>query len=127
MSEKKTEGIEKKVRAKRKRREPKLKGLFASGALFIGDAQFFAGSPVIELDPATGRMVDVTPVDPLNPFNTLDRVLALAGEEDKSLEIAPYIKGRGVLLSTHRNQGSYVVKTKKKAGKIVAYVIELID
>jgi hypothetical protein len=115
------------IKKKRKKKEPKLKGLFASGALFIGDAQFFSGSPVIVLDPATGRMMDVTPVDPLNPFNTLDRVLELAGEEDKSLEIAPYIKGRGVLLATQRNQGGYVVKTKKKAGKVVAYVIELID
>jgi hypothetical protein len=123
MSKTKPQGLKK----KRKKREPKLKGLFASGALFIGDAQFFAGSPVIELDPATGRMVDVTPVDPLNPFNTLDRVLELAGEEDKALEIAPYITGRGVLLATQRNQGGYVVKTKKKAGKVVGYVIELID
>lgn len=123
MSEKKPEAIKK----KRKKKEPKLKGLFASGALFIGDAQFFAGSPQIELDPTSGRMMDVTPIDPLNPFNTLDRVLELAGEEDKALEIAPYITGRGVLLQTQRNQGSYIVKPKKKAGKVVGYVIQFID
>jgi hypothetical protein len=127
MSETQPQAIASKARKKRKKREPKLKGLFASGALFIGDAQFFSGSPQIELDPATGRMVDATPVDPLNPFNTLDRVLELAGEEDKSLEIKPYLPGRGVLLSTQRNQGSYVVKQKKKAGKVVGYVIEFID
>jgi hypothetical protein len=123
MSEKKSENIKK----KRKKKEPKLRGLFASGALFIGDAQFFSGSPTLELDPATGRVLDTTPIDPLNPFNTLDRVLELAGEEDKTLPIAPHVPGRGVLLCTNRNNGNYVVKPKKKAGKVVGYVIEFID
>lgn len=127
MSETKSEDLATKPKKKRKKRESKLKGIFASGCLFIGDAQFFAGSPVIELDPATGRQVDVTPIDPLNPFNTLDRVLEVAGETERAMEIVPHVPGRGVVINTHRLQGGYVVKKKKKAGKVIAYVIELVD
>ena len=115
-----------KVRRKRRKKEPKLKGLIASGVIYIGDAQFFAGSPQIELDPATGKNIDVTPIDPLNPFNTVDRIMELVGDTETALEIKPYIIGRGVLINTHLQQGSYVVKKKKKGGKVVGYTIDLI-
>ena len=116
-----------KVRRKRRKKEPKLKGIIASGVIYIGDAQFFAGSPQIELDPATGKNIDVTPIDPLNPFNTVDRIMELAGETETALEIKPYITGRGILINTHLQQGSYVVKKKKKGGKVVGYTIDLIS
>ena len=115
-----------KVRKKRKKKEPKLKGIIASGVIYIGDAQFFAGSPQLELDPLTGQTMDVTPVDPLNPLNTIDRIMDLAGETETALEIKPYITGRGVLINTHLQQGSYVVKKRKKGGKVVGYTIDLI-
>lgn len=115
-----------KVRKKRKKKEPKLKGIIASGVIYIGDAQFFAGSPQLELDPTTGQTVDVTPVDVLNPLNTIDRIMDLAGETETALEIKPYITGRGVLINTHLQQGSYVVKKRKKGGKVVGYTIDLI-
>lgn len=116
-----------KVRRKRRKKEPKLKGLIASGVIYIGDAQFFAGSPQLELHPETGETIDVTPVDPLNPFNTIDRIMELAGETETALEIKPYITGRGVLINTHLQQGSYVVKKRKKGGKVVGYTIDLIS
>lgn len=116
-----------KVRRKRKKSEPKLKGIIASGVIYIGDAQFFAGSPQIELDPATGKNVDVTPIDPLNPFNTVDRIMELVGDTETALEIKPYITGRGILINTHLQQGSYVVKKRKKGGKVVGYTIDLIS
>lgn len=127
MSEKESERVTNKPKKKRKKREPKLKGLLVSGVIYIGDAQFFAGSPQIELDPATGRQVDVTPVDPLNPFNTLDRVMELASEDEVAMEIKPYIPGRGILINTHQQQGGYVVKKRKKGGKIVGYTIDIIE
>ena len=111
----------------RKKKEPKLKGLITSGVIYIGDAQFFSGSPTIELDPVTGRNIDVTPIDPLNPFNTIDRVLELAKEDEVAMEIKPHITGRGVLINTHRQQGSYVVKKRKKGGKVVGYTIDIIE
>lgn len=97
--------------------------MIASGIIFIGDAQFFAGSPVLELDPKTGATVDVTPKDPQNPFNTLDRTFELAGDACANVELGPFLPGRGVLLNTHLQGGSYVVKPKKKAGKVVGYTI----
>lgn len=112
---------------KRKSRKKKqeLTGNIHSGVIFIGDCQFFAGSPVLEYDPTTGQARDVTPIDPLNPFNTLDRTMDLLGEEDKSLEIKPFIPGRGVLLNTHLQQGKFVVKKKVKNGKLVGYSITI--
>jgi hypothetical protein len=80
---------------------------------------------VLELNPTTGETVDVTPKDPLNPFNTLDRTFDLVGDSEKNLEIAPFIPGRGVLLNTHLQQGKFVVRKKIKNGKLVGYVIDI--
>ena len=113
------------VKRKPSRKKPQLSGTIQSGVLFIGDCQFFAQSPVLELNPATGETVDVTPKDPLNPFNTLDRTFDLVGDSEKNLEIAPFIPGRGVLLNTHLQQGNFVVRKKIKNGKLVGYVIDI--
>lgn len=115
------------VTAKRKprKKKPQLAGNIHSGVLFIGDCQFFAGSPQLELDPTTGQTIDVTPKDPLNPFNTLDRTFELAGDTEASLELAPFIPGRGVLLNTHLQQGRFIVRKKMKNGKLVGYSIDI--
>lgn len=124
MSEEKTK---KPVTAKRKPRKKKqqLTGNIHSGVIFIGDCQFFAGSPQLELDPTTGQTIDVTPKDPLNPFNTLDRTFELAGEAEANLELGPFLPGRGVLLNTHLQQGRFVVRKKLKNGKLVGYSIDI--
>jgi hypothetical protein len=108
---------------KRTRKKPDLTGLIQSGVIFIGDCQFFAGSPIVEFDPSTGQAKDVTPVDPLNPFNTIDRTFDIVGDGDKNLEIKPYIPGRGVLLNTHLQNGRFLVKKKIKNGKLIGYSI----
>jgi len=113
------------VKRKPARKKPQLSGTIQSGVIFVGDCQFFAQSPVLELNPTTGETVDVTPKDPLNPFNTLDRTFDLVGDSEKNLEIAPFIPGRGVLLNTHLQQGKFVVRKKIKNGKLVGYVIDI--
>jgi hypothetical protein len=113
------------VKRRPARKKSQLSGTIQSGVLFVGDCQFFAQSPVLELNPATGETMDVTPKDPLNPFNTLDRTFDLVGDSEKNLEIAPFIPGRGVLLNTHLQQGKFVVRKKTKNGKIVGYVIDI--
>ena len=110
---------------KKPRKKQELTGIIQSGIIFIGDCQFFAGSPVLEYDPATGQAKDVTPIDPLNPFNTLDRTLDIVGETDKNLEIKPFIPGRGVLLNTHLQNGRFTIKKKVKNGKLVGYSITI--
>lgn len=109
----------------RRKKSTQLSGLIQSGVIFIGDCQFFAGSPQLELDPKTGQAVDVTPVDPLNPFNTLDRTFDMVGDTETNLEIAPFLPGRGVLLNTHLQQGKFTVKKKMKNGKLVGYSIDI--
>lgn len=101
--------------------------MIASGVIFVGDAHFFAGSPVIELDPRTGASVDVTPKDPLNPFNTIDRTFELVGDTEANVELGPYLPGRGVLLNTHLQGGKFIVKKKMKAGKLVGYDIRIVE
>jgi hypothetical protein len=113
------------ARTKKIKKKQELAGIIQSGVIFIGDCQFFAGSPVLELDPTTGQVIDVTPKDPLNPFNTLDRTFDLAGDSETNLEIGPYLSGRGVLLNTHMQQGKFIVKKKIKNGKITGYVIDI--
>lgn len=115
-----------KARKPRKKKEP-LHGMLSSGVIFVGDAEFFAGSPVIELNPATGAAEDVTPVDPLNPFNTLDRTLAKVGDGEANVELGPYMPGRGVLLNTHLQGGKFIIKKKMKNGVLVGYDIRLIS
>lgn len=115
-----------KVKKPRKKKEP-LHGMISSGVIFIGDAQFFAGSPVLELDPASGEVKDVTPVDPQNPFNTVDRTLAIVGDTEANVELGPHLPGRGVLINTHLQGGKYIVKKKMKAGKLVGFSILLKD
>lgn len=124
MSEEKTKKL---VTAKRKPRKKKtqLAGNIHSGVLFIGDCQFFAGSPQLELDPTTGQTIDVTPKDPLNPFNTLDRTFELAGDMEANVELGPFLPGRGVLLNTHLQQGRFIVRKKMKNGKLVGYSIDI--
>ena len=114
-----------KTKPKKHKKKQELSGLIQSGVIFIGDCQFFAGSPVLELDPKTGQVVDVTPIDPLNPFNTLDRTFDLAGDTENNLDLAPFLPGRGVLLNTHLQQGRFIVKKKIKNGKITGYVIDI--
>lgn len=109
----------------RKKKSPQLTGLIQSGVIFIGDCQFFAGSPQLELDPTTGQTVDVTPKDPLNPFNTLDRTFDLVGDKEANVELGPYLPGRGVLLNTHMQGGRFTVKKKIKNGKLVGYSIDI--
>jgi len=113
-----------KLKPKRKK-SAELSGIIQSGVIFIGDCQFFAGSPVLELDPTTGQVVDVTPKDPLNPFNTIDRTFELAGDTESNVELGPYLPGRGVLLNTHLQGGRFIVKKKVKNGKIVGYSIDI--
>lgn len=113
------------VRTKKTKKKQELAGLIQSGVIFIGDCQFFAASPVLELDTTTGQVVDVTPKDPLNPFNTLDRTFDLVGDTESNLELGPYLPGRGVLLNTHLQQGRFTVKKKIKNGKITGYVIDI--
>lgn len=113
------------VKTKKARKKPQLAGNIHSGVLFIGDCQFFAGSPVLELDPATGQTVDVTPKDPLNPFNTIDRTFDLVGDGETNVELAPYLPGRGVLLNTHLQSGQFIVKKKMKNGKLIGYTIDI--
>jgi hypothetical protein len=113
------------LKRRKAQKKPQLSGNIHSGVLFIGDCQFFAGSPVLELDPTTGQVVDVTPKDPLNPFNTIDRAFDLAGDCESNLELAPHISGRGVLLNTHLQSGRFIVKKKMKEGKLVGYVIDI--
>lgn len=102
-----------------------LKGNIQSGVIFIGDCQFFAGSQVLELDPTTGQTVDVTPKDPLNPFNTIDRTFDMVGDAEANVELGPYIPGRGVLLNTHLQGGSFSVKKKMKEGKLVGFTVTI--
>ena len=113
-----------KVRKTRKTKE-KLAGVIHSGVIFIGDCQFFAGSQQLELDPTTGQTIDKTPIDPLNPFNTLERTFELVGDAEKNLEVAPHITGRGVLLNTHMQGGSFEVKKRIKDGKLIGYTIDI--
>jgi hypothetical protein len=114
------------VKRKRTRKnKPSLKGNIHSGVIFVGDCQFFAGSPVLQLDSSTGQVVDVTPNDPLNPFNTIDRTFDLVGDSETNLELAPHIPGRGVLLNTHMQSGTFIVKKKIKNGKLTGYVIDI--
>jgi len=115
-----------KVKKPRKKKQ-ELNGNIASGVIFIGDCQFFAGSPKLELNAQTGQVEDQTPVDPLNPFNTLDRTFDLVGDSETNLEIKPYIPGRGVLINTHLQQGRFVVKKKIKNGKLVGINISIKD
>lgn len=110
---------------KTKKKNPGLHGVIQSGVIFIGDCQFFAGSRQLELDPATGKTVDVTPIDPLNPFNTLDRTFDIVGDSDTNLDIAPFLPGRGVLLNTHLQGGRFIVKKKLRNGKLVGYSIDI--
>lgn len=110
------------IRKPRKKKEA-LQGAIFSGVLFIGDVQCFAGSPVLELDPKTGATIDVTPKDPLNPFNTIERSFDLVGDGNANVELGPYLPGRGVLLNTHLQGGSYIIKPKKKNGEVVGYTI----
>lgn len=107
----------------RRKKSTQLSGNIQSGVIFIGDCQFFAGSPQLELDPKTGQTIDVTPIDPLNPFNTLDRTFDIVGDTETNLEIAPFLPGRGVLLNTHLQGGRFIVKKKMKNGKLVGYNI----
>lgn len=113
------------VKRKKTKKKPELQGIIHSGVLFIGDCQFFAGSPVIEFDPNSGHGVDVTPKDPLNPFNTVDRIFELVDGEETTLELAPHLPGRGVLLNTHLQCGKFTVKKKMKDGKLVGYTIDI--
>ena len=113
------------VKRKVARKKLQLSGNIHSGVIFIGDCQFFAGSPTLELDVATGSTVDVTPKDPLNPFNTIDRTLDLVGDTEANLDIAPFIPGRGVLINTHLQNGKFVVKKKVKNGKLVGFTIDI--
>jgi hypothetical protein len=110
---------------KQRKKKPELGGIISSGVIFIGDALFFARSPVIELDPATGKTYDATPVDPQNPFNTIDRTFELVGDTSANVELGPHLPGRGVLINTHLQGGGYTVKPKKKGGKIVGYIITI--
>jgi hypothetical protein len=112
-------------RKPRKKNKVELFGSIQSGVIFIGDCHFFAGSPKIELDPTTGKMVDVTPTDPLNPFNTIDRSFDLAGDTESNVELGPFLPGRGVLLNTHLQNGKFLVKKKMKNGKLVGYSIDI--
>jgi hypothetical protein len=114
----------KKIRKPRKKKE-ELQGSIASGLIFVGDCHFFAGSPVLELCPKTGKTLDVTPIDPLNPFNTADRAFDLAGDDSVNVELGPYLPGRGVLINTHLQGGSYKVKKKMKDGKLVGINITI--
>lgn len=113
--------------SKKKKTKQELKGILSSGVIFIGDCQFFAQSPVLELDPKTGETVDVTPIDELNPFNTVDRTMELVGDTEKNLEIGPYIPGRGVLINTHIHSGNFKVKKRFKDGKLVGFTVNLED
>jgi hypothetical protein len=112
---------DKKRKTQRKKQE--LKGSIHSGVIFVGDCQFFTKSPELALDPATGQTIDVTPKDPLNPFNTIDRVMDLVGDTEANLEIIPHIPGRGVLLNTHLQSGSYTIKKKVKNGKLIGFTV----
>jgi hypothetical protein len=108
---------------KPRKKKVELHGAIHSGVIFIGDCQFFTRNPDLALDPTTGETVDVTPKDPLNPFNTIDRVMELVGDTEKNLEIAPYLPGRGVLLNTHLQSGRYTIKKKMKNGKLVGFTV----
>jgi hypothetical protein len=113
------------VKAKKTKKKQELAGNIQSGVIFIGDCQFFAGSPVLELNPTTGQVEDVTPIDPLNPFNTIDRTFDIVGDAERNLDIAPFLPGRGVLLNTHLQGGKFIVKKKVKNGKLVGYTIDI--
>ena len=113
-----------KIKKQRKKRQ-ELRGVIHSGVIFIGDCQFFTKSPDLELDVTTGQTVDVTPKDPLNPFNTIDRVMDLVGDGETNLEVAPHLPGRGILLNTHLQSGSYTVKKKIKDGKLVGFTVNI--
>lgn len=108
-----------------RKKKSDLKGNIHSGVLFIGDCQFFAQTPVIEVDPSTGKSIDVTPKDPLNPFNTLDRTFEMAGDGEANVELAPYIPGRGVLLNTHMQGGAFIVKKRIKDGKLIGFTVTI--
>jgi hypothetical protein len=113
-----------KLKRTRKKKQD-LKGNIHSGVLFIGDCQFFAQSPVLELDVTTGQTKDVTPVDPLNPFNTLDRTFDLVGDGETNVELGPYLPGRGVLINTHMQGGAFIVKKKIKDGKLIGFTVTI--
>jgi hypothetical protein len=113
------------VKTRKTKKKQELAGNIQSGVIFIGDCQFFAGSPVLELNPATGQVEDITPIDPLNPFNTLDRTFDIVGDSERNMDIAPFIPGRGVLLNTHLQGGRFIVKKKLKNGKLVGYTIDI--
>ena len=108
---------------KSRKKKQELGGVIHSGVIFVGDCQFFTKNPDLALDPTTGQTIDVTPKDPLNPFNTIDRVMDLVGDKESNLEIAPYLPGRGVLLNTHLQSGSYTIKKKIKNGKLVGFTV----
>jgi hypothetical protein len=114
------------VKLKRTRKKKQdLKGTIHSGVLFIGDCQFFAQSPVLELDASTGQTKDITPVDPLNPFNTLDRTFDLVGDGETNVEVAPYLPGRGVLINTHMQGGAFVIKKRIKDGRLIGFTVTI--
>lgn len=113
------------VKKKKPRKKIQLEGNIASGVIFVGDCQFFAGSPNLELDISTGKVVDNTPQDPLNPFNTLDRTFDIVGDTEANLEIKPFIPGRGVLINTHLQHGKFTVKKRVKNGKLVGLTINI--
>jgi hypothetical protein len=113
------------VKTRKTKKKQELAGNIQSGVIFIGDCQFFAGSPVLELNPTTGQVEDITPIDPLNPFNTLDRTFDIVGDSERNMDIAPFIPGRGVLLNTHLQGGRFIVKKKLKNGKLVGYTIDI--
>lgn len=108
---------------KPRKKKSELKANISSGVIFIGDAQFFAGSPKLELDVTTGSVIDVTPKDPLNPFNTIDRTFEMVGDTETNVEFAPYLPGRGVLINTHLQGGNFTVKKKMKDGKLVGFTV----
>lgn len=115
------------VKKKKTRKKEELHGSIASGVIFVGDCQFFAGSPKLELDVNTGKVVDTTPEDPLNPFNTIDRTFEMVGDSESNVEIKPYLPGRGVLINTHLQQGKFIVKKRVKNGKLVGLTINIKD
>lgn len=100
---------------KRKSKKKKLSGLMNSGLLFIGDPSFMMGpaDPQVQSD---GRIIDATPIDPLNPFRRSEDITRHTDLGDYNLPIVEAVEGRGVVVATLRPECRYEVKKKLKDG-----------
>ena len=102
---------------KRKNKKKKLSGLMNSGLLFIGDPSFMMGSANPEIQ-ADGKIIDITPVDPLNPFRRAEDITKHTDIGDYNVPIVEAVDGRGVIVNTLLPECKYEIKKKYVGEKL---------